>query len=225
MLKVITLCSGYDSQCMALDRLGVSYELIAWSEIDKYSIQAHNAVYPQYADRNLGDLTRIDWSTTSGCDLLTYSTPCQDISIAGKRKGLEICSGTRSSILWHIGKAIREFRPKYLLMENVPELVHRKFIKDFHLWQSLVCSYGYANYTKVLNAKHYGVPQNRERVFMVSIRNDLSHGFEFPLPVKLDKLLFDLLEQSVDEKYYLSDNAIKYVLSESSGFKGGARSL
>lgn len=213
-IKVITLCSGYDSQCMALDLLKeqfplFDYELVAWSEIDKYAIQAHNAVYPQWADRNLGDMTKIDWTQVGGCDLLTYSTPCQDVSQAGKQRGIEKGSDTRSAILWHTERAIKELHPKYLLMENVAALVSKKFLPFFKEWSELVASYGYTNYSQVMNAKNYGVPQNRERIFMVSVRNDLHRKFEFPHTFPLNIRLKDLLESNVDEKYYLSDKMIK----------------
>ena len=85
-LKVFTAFSGYDSQCMALDRLGIGYDLVGWSEIDKYAIQAHNAVYPQYRDRNFGDICHIDWAKVPDFDLFTYSFPCTDISTAGKQR-------------------------------------------------------------------------------------------------------------------------------------------
>lgn len=210
-LKVITLCSGYDSQCMALDMLkkaygSFDYELVAWSEIDKYAIAAHNAVYPQWSERNLGDMTKIDWAKVKGCDLLTYSTPCTDISNAGLQKGLEKGSGTRSSILWYTEEAIRILRPKYLLMENVKALASKKFLPYLKEWQNIVAAYGYSNYTAILNAKDYGVPQNRERVFMLSIRGD--ETYNFPKPFKLERRLKDVLEPNVDEKYYLSDKII-----------------
>ena len=99
-LRVFTAFSGYDSQCMALDRIGIPYELVGWSEIDKYAIQAHNAVYPQYADRNYGDISKIDWEKVPDFDLFTYSFPCTDISNAGVQKGLEEGSGILSSLLW-----------------------------------------------------------------------------------------------------------------------------
>lgn len=86
-MRVCTTFSGYDSQCMALDRIGIPYELVAWSEIDKYAIAAHNAVYPQWADRNLGDITKVDWDNVPDFDLFTYSSPCQDFSTAGLQKG------------------------------------------------------------------------------------------------------------------------------------------
>ena len=210
-IRVGTLCSGYDSQCMALDRLkenfpDFDYELVFWSEIDKYAIQVHNAVYPQYADRNLGDMTKIDWAKVDKVDLLTYSTPCTDISNAGQQKGIEKGSGTRSSILWYTEEAIRVLRPKYLLMENVSALVSQKFLPYFYEWQNVVAGYGYSNFTQVLNAKDYGVPQNRERVFMISV---LGGNYHFPKTIKLERRLKDVLESNVEEKYYLSDTMIK----------------
>ena len=208
-LRVFTSFSGYDSQCMALDRLGIYYELTGWSEIDRYAIQAHNAVYPQWSDRNYGDICNIDWKDVPDFDLFTYSSPCQDFSSAGLQRGGQKGSGTRSSLLWECERSIEAKRPKYLLMENVAALVSNKFIKLFNKWQHTLEGYGYTNYAKVLNAKEYGVPQNRERIFMVSVRDDLNQKFYFPQPFKLEKRLKDILEDNVDDKYYLSDKCIK----------------
>ena len=162
-IKVCTTFSGYDSQCLALKYAGIPFDLVAWSEIDKYAIAAHNALFPEYADRNLGDITKVDWNTVPDFDLLTYSSPCQDISNAGMQRGLEKGSGTRSSLLWEVEKAIEAKRPIYLLMENVKALVGKKFKADFEAWLKTLESYGYQNFWKVLNAKDYDVPQNRER--------------------------------------------------------------
>lgn len=212
-IKVFTAFSGYDSQCMALDRLHehnphFNYELVGWAEIDKYAIQAHNAVYPQWADRNYGDISRIDWQQVPDFDLFTYSSPCQDFSQAGKQAGGTEGSGTRSSLLWECRRAILAKKPKYLLMENVAALVSQKFIRLFNAWQLELESYGYRNFAKVLNAKDYGVPQNRERIFMVSILDE-SARYEFPQPMPLTLLLKDVLEDKVDERYYLSEKAIE----------------
>lgn len=213
-LKVFTAFSGYDSQCLALRRLGIDYELVGYSEIDKYAIQAHNALFPEAADRNYGDICKIDWAQVPDFDLFTYSFPCTDISAAGQQKGLEKGSGTRSSLLWECEKAIEIKRPKFLLMENVKALVQKKFVGSFNEWQTILEGYGYANFAKVLNAKDYGVPQNRERIFLVSIRMDGLEGlagnvqYYFPQPMPLNKRLKDVLETEVDEKYYLSDHAI-----------------
>lgn len=206
-LRVFTGFSGYDSQCMALDRIGIAYDLVGWSEIDRYAIQAHNAIYPQWAERNYGDISKIDWSQVPDFDLFTYSYPCQSISSSGLQHGFDEGSGTRSSLLWECRKAIIAKKPKYLLMENVKALTQSKFIDLFNKWQAELESYGYTNFTKVLNATDFNVPQNRERVFMVSIL-DCDQVFRFPDPIKLTKKLIDVLEKDVDESYYLSDKAI-----------------
>ena len=211
-IRVFTAFSGYDSQCMALDRLhqhnpDFTYELVGWAEIDKYAIQAHNAVYPQWAERNYGDISKIDWAQVPDFDLFTYSSPCQDFSQAGKQAGGTEGSGTRSSLLWECRRAILAKRPKYLLMENVAALVSQKFIRLFNAWQLELESYGYRNFAKVLNAKDYGVPQNRERIFMVSVLDEAAR-YEFPDPMPLTIRLKDVLEKEVEERYYLSEQQI-----------------
>lgn len=213
-IRVFTAFSGYDSQCLALDRLkrdfpAFDYELVGWAEIDKYAIQAHNALYPQWADRNYGDISKIDWDEVPDFDLFTYSSPCQDFSNAGLQRGGEEGSGTRSSLLWECRRAIIAKKPKYLLLENVAALVSQKFLPLFNKWQAELEGYGYSNFARVLNAKDYGVPQNRERVFLVSIR-DVDARYSFPPTMPLDKRLKDVLEQNVDEKYYLSDKMLDY---------------
>lgn len=211
-LRVFTAFSGYDSQCMALDRIGVDYELVGWSEIDKYAIQAHNAVYPQWADRNYGDISKIEWEKVPNFDLFTYSSPCQDFSQAGMQRGGEKDSGTRSSLLWECERAIRAKKPKYLLMENVSALVSKKFINEFNKWQHTLEQLGYTNHAQVLNAKHYGVPQNRERIFLVSILGN-NVPYYFPKPRKLDKKLLDMLEDNVAERYYISDEKVQKMIA------------
>lgn len=224
-LKVITLCSGYDSQCLALERLKTvypefDYELIAWSEFDPESktplnkqpaVVAHNALFPQWKDRNLGDMTKIDWNTVDDFDLLFYSTPCTDVSQAGLQHGFTEGSRTRSSIIWNVRDAVKIKRPKFLCLENVKAMVSGKFVGLFNLWQLELERLGYRNFAEVLNAKDYGVPQNRERIFLVSIRDDGElPRFFFPKPFPLERRLKDVLEENVDEKYYLSDKMLDY---------------
>jgi DNA (cytosine-5)-methyltransferase 1 len=217
VLRVFCAFAGYDSQCLALDRLKrdypqFDYELVGWSEIDKYAIQAHNALYPQWADRNFGDISKIDWDQVPDFDLFTYSSPCQDFSNAGLQRGGEEGSGTRSSLLWECRRAIVAKRPKYCLLENVKALVSKKFMPLFNKWQDELAEYGYANFWQVLNAKNYGVPQNRERVFLWSILRteaDPRPEYHFPRPFPLELRLKDVLEPKVDEKYYLSDKMIE----------------
>jgi DNA (cytosine-5)-methyltransferase 1 len=211
-LRVVTLCSGYDSQLMAIRNLGIPYECVGWSEIDKYAIMAHNAVFPELRDRNLGDMTKIDWSKVPDFDLLFYSTPCTDFSNAGKQAGGEEGSGTRSSILWFTRNAIIEKRPKYLVMENVKALTSEKFRPLFLKWCDELTGYGYTNFSQVLNSKDYNCPQNRERIFVVSIHGDA--WFTFPQPVELKLRLKDLLEDKVDEKYYLDQEKVGRFISQ-----------
>lgn len=212
MIRVATLFAGYDSQCMALDRIGVEYDLVAWAEIDKYAIAAHNAVYPQYAERNVGNVSLVDWTKVEGdVDLLTYSSPCQDFSAAGLMRGGDEGSGTRSSLLWEVKRAIEVLRPKYLLMENVKNLVSQRFVGVFSDWLKVLEDYGYTNQWAVVNAKDFDVPQNRERVFVVSSRVGLS-GFGFPSKVGLHKRLKDVLEEKVEEKYYLRAEQVEAIL-------------
>jgi DNA (cytosine-5)-methyltransferase 1 len=224
-LRVVTLCSGYDSQCLALNRLKEAYPefdytLIAWSEFDPESntpldkqpaVVAHKALFPQWADLNLGDMTKIDWTKVDDFDLLFYSTPCQSISQAGLQHGFTEGSGTRSSIIWNVRDAVKVKRPKFLCLENVKAMVTEKFVGMFNLWQLELERLGYRNFAEVLNAKDYGVPQNRERIFLVSIRDDgdLPRYF-FPQPFPLERRLKDVLEDNVDEKYYLSDKMLDY---------------
>jgi DNA (cytosine-5)-methyltransferase 1 len=152
-------------------------------------------------------VSKIDWNQVSDFDLLTYSSPCQDFSNAGKQKGGVEGSGTRSSLLWECRRAILAKKPKYLLMENVAALVSQKFIGTFNQWQLELERYGYTNFSQVLNAKDYGVPQNRERIFMVSIL-DCEQAYYFPTPVELTKRLKDVMEKEVEERYYLKEDTL-----------------
>ena len=216
-LRVFTAFSGYDSQCVALDRLskehhGFAYELVGWSEIDKNAIKAHDALFPQYAGRNYGDISKIDWSLVPDFDLFTYSSPCQDFSNAGKQKGGGKGTGTRSSLLWECERAIYAKRPQYLLFENVAAVVSSKFIRLFHEWQLTLERMGYTNFSAILNAKDYGVPQNRERIFMVSILDE-GASYEFPAPFPLGIRLINVLEENVPECYYLSKERVESILA------------
>jgi len=213
-LKVFTSFSGYDSQCLALERIKIDhpefdYELVGWSEIDKYAIQGHNQIFPRWADRNYGDISKIEWSKVPDFDLFTFSSPCQDFSNAGLQRGGEEGSGTRSSLLWECEKAIIAKHPKYMFMENVKALVSDKFRPLFFKWYNRVESYGYRVYWQVLNAKDYGVPQNRERVFVIFIREDIDLKYTFPHGFPLELTLKDVLETDVPDEYYLSEKAVE----------------
>jgi DNA (cytosine-5)-methyltransferase 1 len=202
-MRILELFAGYGSQALALENLGIEFTSDI-SEIDKYAIEAYNQLHDK--THNWGDITKIDEKELPYYDLITYSSPCQDFSVAGLGKGGDKDSGTRSSLLWECERIIKAVKPKYLLMENVKNLVGKKHKHNFDEWLRVLESLGYQNYWKVLNAKDYGVPQNRERVFVVSI---LGGGqYLFPNPIKLEKRLKDVLESNVDEKYYLSDEKV-----------------
>jgi DNA (cytosine-5)-methyltransferase 1 len=182
--------------------------------------------------RNYGDITQIE--RLDYADLWTYSFPCTDISLAGEQKGIrhkdkvinelplfdeeETEEETRSGLLYEVKRLldvskINNELPKCLLLENVSALVNKKNIRDFQTWLDILAvDYGYNNYWKLLNAKDYEIPQNRNRVFAVSIRKGIDKGsFHFPQPMELKTRLKDFLEDEVDEKYYLSDKQIDQI--------------
>lgn len=205
---MIEAFSGIGTQRMALERLGIEHEVVGIFEIDKYAIQSYEAIFDKTL--NLGDISKVKVEDIPDCDLFTYSFPCQDISVAGKLKGLDKDSNTRSGLLWDCEKIISEKKPKYLLMENVKNLVGKKFKSDFEEWLRILEDMGYTNYWEVLNAKDYGIPQNRERVFCVSILGEHT-PYEFPEKFPLKLRMRDLLEDTVDEKFYLSQEQINKI--------------
>lgn len=220
-LTVIELFAGYGSQHIALERIKndfpeFDYKVLAIAEIDKYALAAYEAIHGDTP--NLGSVTDIVWEEhpeLKGIGLATYSFPCQDISSAGKQKGFERGSGTRSSLLWECEKCFRKLRPRYLLLENVKALTQRKFMPHFQEWLNVLDELGYTTFYQVINARDMGIPQNRERVFAVSIlRSELvpNPAFEFPNPFPLEKRLRDVLEDSVDKSYYLKDEQVAKIL-------------
>ncbi len=207
-VRLIELFAGIGSQAKALERLGVDFEHWRICEFDKYAVCAYNAIHGTSFEPS--DITKLSGAelgiadTESFCYILTYSFPCQDLSKAGKGKGMEKNSGTRSGLLWEVERLLGEVDelPQVLLMENVPDVLGAKNAKHFYLWCQRLEEMGYHNYYKVLNAKDFTVPQNRERCFMVSVLGD--YFYEFPDGVPLKLRLKDMLEKKVPEKYYLS---------------------
>lgn len=220
---ILTTFSGYDSQLMAADVLAQQHPdfrwtCVGWSDIDKYACQMHDLIFPQFADKALGDITKIDWQQVKNnvggqeIDLFTYSSPCQDISQAGKQMGLKEGSDTRSALLWRVADAVEVLRPKYLLQENVAALVSEKFMPDFQKWLDKLSSLGYVSRWARLNAKDYGVPQNRDRVFCLSMRKDVAFDYQFPDPIPLKRKLEDVLQEEVDTRFFLKDEAVSKFL-------------
>lgn len=204
-MRVIELFAGVGSQTQALKNLGIKHEVIGISEIDKYAINSYEQLHGTV--NNFGDISKIDILPTA--DLWTYSFPCQDISIAGKQSGFDKEGNTRSGLLWEVERLLKvSEKPKYLLMENVKNLVSKKFKQGFDKWCECLEEMGYTNYYQVLNAKDFGVPQNRERVFMISILGE-HKPYIFPEKQELKIRLKDLLENEVEEKYYLSERILK----------------
>lgn len=222
-MKVLSLFSGIGAFEKALDRLEVNYELVNYCEIDKYASKAYAMLHDCDESLNLGDITKIDTTALpNDIDLITYGFPCQDISLAGKQKGFEEDGErTRSGLFFEALRIIEDTKPRIAIAENVKNLVSKKFSKEFDIVLSSLEEAGYNNYWKILNAKDYGIPQNRERVFIVSIRKDIDNGmFKFPEGFELEFRLKDMLEDEVDEKYYLSDKMLEYISANNEKWAG-----
>jgi len=207
MLRVIELFSGIGAQAEALKELGLDYEVVATSDIDKHANLGYEAIHGKV--NNLGDITKIEHLPE--CDLLTYSYPCTSISLAGKREGMVEGSGTASSLLWEVGRLLadmkeRKILPEVLLMENVDAVLNKVNKPEFDRWCNILSEMGYCNSYTIMNAKDYGTPQNRKRIFMVST---LTMGeFVFPDPCPDGRVLRDVLEQDVPESYFLSEKRL-----------------
>ena len=215
-IRMIELFAGVGSQAMALRDIGADFEHYRVVEFDKFAIRSYNAIHgTNFKTMDIRDIHADDLGI---CEkqrftyLLTYSFPCQDLSKAGKQKGMSKGSGTRSGLLWEVERILLELKekgelPQVLLMENVPDVIGNKNYADFMEWYSALEEMGYQSYYKILNAKNYGIPQNRERCFMVSILG--KYSYQFPKGIKLKNRLKDVLEDRVDEKYYLSQKIIE----------------
>ena len=201
MIRVLELFAGIGACSKALTNLGIEHEIVDAVEIDKYAVQSFNAVHGTNFEPQ--DITK--WDKDIECDLIMHGSPCQDFSVAGKGAGGDKDSGTRSSLMYETLRIVEKLKPKYVIWENVKNLLSKKHRHNFDAYLDAMYDLGYENNYKILNAKDYGIPQNRERVFTVSIRKDVYKGFFFPAPQPLTKRLKDMLEDNVDEKYYLSD--------------------
>lgn len=213
ILKVLSLFSGIGAFEKALVNLGIAYDIVNYCEIDKYASKCYSEIFNIPEEKNLWDITKVnEKELPKDVDLVTYGFPCQDISNAGKQKGFfnEDGSQTRSGLFFDALRIIQEVQPKVAIAENVKALTQKKFKDTFSLVLESLDQAGYNNYWQILNAKDYGVAQNRERVFIVSIRKDIATGnFVFPDKIPLEKKLKNYLEENVEEKYYLSEKLQK----------------
>ena len=214
-IKIFTLFSGYDSQMMGLINAAKKLkkffvELVGWSDIDPEVQRVHNLAFPKDADKCHPDVTKINWNKIPYFDLLFYSSPCQSASRSGRREGFEKDSGTKSSLVWAVESAIACKRPKWLILENVEGYLDPQNEPTLRKWARTLASYGYVSRFKVLCSADFGVPQNRNRIFMISmsIDNEKEFKFQWPKGTKLTVKPEDLLEDIVDDEYYLNTEMV-----------------
>ena len=214
-LKVLELFAGIGACSKALDRLLIPHMIVDAVEIDKYAIKSFNAIHGTNFEPQ--DITK--WNRDVDVDLIMHGSPCQDFSVAGRQAGGDEGSGTRSSLMYETLRIVDKLHPKFVIWENVKNLLSKKHRHNFDAYIESMRQLGYVSSFQVLNAKDYGIPQNRERVFTVSIREDVwdrkynnSNAFDFPKPRELKKKLKDMLEDEVDEKYFISENMMNYFM-------------
>lgn len=207
MLKVLELFGGIGACSKALERLGVDFEIADYVEIDKYAVASFNAIHgTSFEPQDI-----CEWDKDIEVDLIMHGSPCQDFSLAGKQAGGDKGSGTRSSLMYETIRIVEKLKPKYIIWENVRNILSARHKHNFDSYISKLQELGYNSYYQVLNAKDFGVPQHRERVFTISIINDIDKVFIYPQKQELKIKLKDVLEDTVDEKYYLSEKMIKYI--------------
>lgn len=212
IIKVGTFFSGIGSPEKALERLKneghiKDYKVEFFSEIDKNAIKSYCAIHNVDKSLNLGSITDIKGKNLPYCDLWIGGFPCQDISCAGKMRGFDFTSSTRSSLGWEMIRLLKEvnIKPKYVIFENVAMITSKKFKETLNLFKEDLISLGYTLYDQLLSATDYGIPQTRTRYFLVAIL-DNQKQFKFPEKIESDVILKNFLEEFVEEKYYLTDS-------------------
>lgn len=202
MLKVLELFAGIGACSKALTNLGIEHEIVDAVEIDKFAIKSFNAIH----GTNFEPQDIIKWNKDlDDVDLIMHGSPCQDFSVAGKGAGGDEGSGTRSSLMYEPIRIVSKLQPKYVIWENVKAVLSKKHVHNFQNYLDQMAELGYKSHYQVLSAKDFGVPQNRERVFTISIRGNLTRKFVFPMPTPLKKNLCDILETDIKE---IGDNSI-----------------
>ena len=215
-IRLIELFAGIGAQAKALENLGADFEHWKVCEYDKYAVKSYNAIHG--TSFKPSDIRNIHGEDLEISDLekyfyiMTYSFPCQDLSKAGKQRGMKKGEGTRSGLLWEVERILHELSrggqlPQMLLMENVTAVHGKRNVDDFADWIRSLDDMGYQSYWKDLNASDFGIPQNRDRCFMVSVFGRYSFSFQKGFP--LEKSLEDMLEEEVDEKYFLSEDRVE----------------
>lgn len=204
-VKVLELFGGIGACTQAFKRVGIPFEVVDYVEIDKYACKSYNAM--NGTDFKPQDIC--EWDKDIKVDFIMHGSPCQDFSVAGKGLGGDEGSGTRSSLMYETIRIVEKLKPKYVLWENVKNVTGKKHRHNFDKYLVSLQQLGYNNYWQIMNAKDYGIPQNRERVFVLSIRRDIDNGYEFPEPFPLQLRLKDMLDADVDESFYISDERTK----------------
>ena len=226
-IRLIELFGGIGSQAMALRDLGVDFETYKLVEFDKYAIKSYNKIHgTNFETLDIRNVKGIDLEIREReryCYILTYSFPCTDLSVAGKMKGMskedwKNGQSTRSGLLWEVERIINELPkeelPDVLLMENVPQVHAEKNEAEFDSWLEFLRGKGYQSFTRDLNAKDFGIPQNRDRCFCVSLLGEDFLDFQFPEKMDLNFVMRDFLEDEVDEKYYLNSPKAKELIKK-----------
>lgn len=223
-MKFLSLFSGVGSPEMALRNIGLNYELVGFSEIDKYAIKSYCAIHGVDESLNLGDITKISIeSLPNDVDLIVGGSPCQDFSISGYKMGADEGSGTRSSLMWNQIAIVEHCKPKYVIWENVKGVLQKNQIHNYEKYISRMKELGYNNYSKIINAMDFGLAQDRDRMFVVSIRNDVDDNkFEFPKEYDYKVTLREVLDKEVDDSFYIPKilnprRTKKYIQYDNSG--------
>ncbi len=197
MLKVLELFGGIGACSKALERLGINYEIADYVEIDKYAVASFNAMH----NTNFEPQDICKWDKDIDVDLVMHGSPCQDFSLAGLQAGGDEGSGTRSSLMYETVRIVEKLKPKYVIWENVKNMISKKHIHNLNNYLEKMNEIGYTSFYQVLNAKDYGIPQNRERVFTISIRNDIDIDFVFPEKQELSSTISDFEEYEIDDRF------------------------
>lgn len=206
MIRVLELFAGIGACSKALTNLGIEHEIVDAVEIDKYAIKSFNAIHSTNFEPQ--DITK--WNKDIKADLIMHGSPCQDFSVAGKNAGGDEGSGTRSSLLYETLRIVEKIQPDIVIWENVKNLLSKRHKHNHEAYIQRMSDMGYDSATQILNAKDYGIPQNRERVFTLSIKrgSKLVKSYTRPQPRPLELKLKDILEDEVEERYYLTDEQV-----------------
>lgn len=210
-MRILELFGGIGAFTHALKRLNIPVEVVDYVEIDKYANASYNAM--NGTNFSCKDIVQFSGGGTHDVDIIMHGSPCTSVSLAGKQLGANENSGTPSSLMYESIRIIGEVMPKVVIWENVKNLLSPKHKHNYDEYLKRLERLGYTNYYKVLNAKHYGIPQNRERIFTISILGE-HKPFEFPAEIELTTKLVDLLEPDVPEDFYISQEKIDKLLSK-----------